>query len=86
MAPAWISLIWNQFKIIILCPYFGSSSVIDLYTIYNNYFRAIKKFTAAIKADPTYVKAYVCRSDAYGKIHDVSYQDWTFPYHVKYLV
>lgn len=37
-------------------------------------FRAIKKFTAGIKVDPTYVRAYVCRGEAYHKIHDVSTQ------------
>ena len=35
-------------------------------------FRAIKKFSGAIKADPTYLKAYVCRAEAFTKIHDVS--------------
>ena len=34
-------------------------------------FRAIKKFTSAVKADPTYVKAYVCRAEAYSRVHDV---------------
>lgn len=37
------------------------------------FFRAIKKFTNAIKADPTYVKAYLCRAEAHTKIHDVSF-------------
>lgn len=37
-----------------------------------HFFRAIKKFTAGIKVDPTYVRAYVCRGEAYHKIHDVS--------------
>ena len=36
-------------------------------------FRAIKKFTGAIKADPTCLKAYVCRAETFTKIHDVSY-------------
>ena len=33
--------------------------------------RAIKKFTSAIRVDPTYVRAYVCRGEAYHKIHEV---------------
>ena len=37
-----------------------------------NYHRAIKKFTSALKADPTYVKAYVCRAEAHTRVHDVS--------------
>ena len=41
------------------------------------YFRAIRKFTNAVKADPTYVKAYVCRSEAYVRTHDVSF----LPFH-----
>ena len=36
------------------------------------FFRAIKKFTSAIKVDPTYVRAYVCRGEAYSQLHDVS--------------
>ena len=39
---------------------------------HENYHRAVKKFTAALKADPTYVKAYVCRAEAYTRVHDVS--------------
>ena len=35
--------------------------------------RAIKKFTSAIKVDPTYVRAYVCRGEAYHKIHEVGW-------------
>ncbi|ELT94016.1 hypothetical protein CAPTEDRAFT_222812 [Capitella teleta] len=37
----------------------------------NNYHRAVKKFSAAIKSDPTYVKAYICRAEAYQKVHDI---------------
>ncbi|GFR77474.1 tetratricopeptide repeat protein 6, partial [Elysia marginata] len=39
-------------------------------TKHSNYHRAIKKFSSAIKVDPTYVRAYVCRAEAYHKIHD----------------
>nr|KAG5709228.1 hypothetical protein BaRGS_017980 [Batillaria attramentaria] len=39
-------------------------------TKHQNYHRAIKKFTSAIKCDPTYVRAYVCRGEAYHKIHE----------------
>lgn len=38
----------------------------------DNHHRAIKKFTAALKADPTYIKAYICRAEAYTRVHDVS--------------
>ncbi|XP_078682864.1 uncharacterized protein LOC144917111 isoform X2 [Branchiostoma floridae x Branchiostoma belcheri] len=34
-----------------------------------NYFKAIGRFTQAIKTDPTYIRAYICRSEAYHKIH-----------------
>jgi len=34
-------------------------------------YRAIKKFTAAIKADPTYERAYVCRAEAYTRTREV---------------
>ena len=40
-----------------------------------NYHRAIKMFTNAMKADPTYLKAYICRAEAYVKVHEVG---WLF--------
>lgn len=43
---------------------------------FNLPFRAIKKFSAAIKVDPTYVRAYVCRGEAYHKIHEVSFNTY----------
>lgn len=46
--------------------------VIIIMKCFLHFFRAIKKFTAGIKVDPTYVRAYVCRGEAYHKIHDVS--------------
>ena len=39
-------------------------------------FRAIQKFTNAVKVDPTYVRAFVCRGEAYHKIHDVSMRSY----------
>lgn len=42
--------------------------------IMNKFFhgcRAIKKFTQAIKSDPTYVKAYVCRAEAFIRAQEV---------------
>lgn len=60
---------------------FKSMASLELFLCLNQYenvfftsFRAIKKFTAGIKVDPTYVRAYVCRGEAYHKIHDVSTQ------------
>ncbi|XP_030069551.1 tetratricopeptide repeat protein 6 [Microcaecilia unicolor] len=37
----------------------------------DQYFKAIKKFTDAIKANPVYVRAYICRAQAYHKVHDL---------------
>ncbi|XP_052720831.1 uncharacterized protein LOC128192291 isoform X6 [Crassostrea angulata] len=52
---------------------------------YENYHRAIKKFTAGIKVDPTYVRAYVCRGEAYHKIHDLraALKDFTRAIHLR---
>ncbi|CAG2247704.1 Tetratricopeptide repeat protein 6 [Mytilus edulis] len=52
---------------------------------YENYHRAIKKFTAAIKVDPTYVRAYVCRGEAYHKIHELkqALSDFTKAIHLR---
>ncbi|XP_067933193.1 uncharacterized protein [Watersipora subatra] len=36
----------------------------------DSYQKAIRKFTSAIKCDPTFVRAYICRAEAYTKIHD----------------
>ncbi|KAH9523334.1 hypothetical protein Btru_066421, partial [Bulinus truncatus] len=49
-----------------------------------NYHRAIKKFTSAIKVDPTYVRAYVCRAEAYHKIHELknALKDFTRAIHL----
>ncbi|CAK8677862.1 unnamed protein product [Clavelina lepadiformis] len=35
-----------------------------------NYWEAVKRFTFAIKGDPTYTRSYVCRSDALARIHE----------------
>ena len=35
-------------------------------------FRAIKRFSAAIRVDPTYLRGYVCRAEAYDKVGHVS--------------
>ncbi|KAL4230368.1 cytochrome c oxidase subunit 1 [Mactra antiquata] len=52
---------------------------------YDNYHRAIKRFTSAIKVDPTYVRAYVCRGEAYHKIHELrlALRDFTRAIHLK---
>ncbi|KAJ8298279.1 hypothetical protein KUTeg_024810, partial [Tegillarca granosa] len=52
---------------------------------YENYHRAIKKFTAAIKVDPTYVRAYVCRGEAFHKVHDLkqALKDFTRAIHLR---
>ena len=36
------------------------------------YFRAIKRFSAAVRVDPTYVRGYICRAEAYEKVGNVS--------------
>ncbi|XP_060594169.1 uncharacterized protein LOC132748578 isoform X2 [Ruditapes philippinarum] len=52
---------------------------------YDNYHRAIKRFTSAIKVDPTYVRAYVCRGEAYHKIHELklALRDFTRAIHLR---
>ena len=37
-------------------------------------FRAVRRYTAAIRVDPTYIRAYICRAEAYHKLHMVSTQ------------
>ena len=34
--------------------------------------RAVRQFSAAISADPTFIKAYLCRAEAYTRLHSVS--------------
>ena len=34
--------------------------------------RAIRCFNMAIKSNPTYIRAYMCRAQAFKKIHNVS--------------
>ncbi|XP_033743076.1 uncharacterized protein LOC117329299 isoform X6 [Pecten maximus] len=52
---------------------------------YDNYHRAIKKFASGIKVDPTYVRAYVCRGEAYHKIHELklALRDFTRAIHLR---
>ncbi|XP_023933515.1 uncharacterized protein LOC106162457 [Lingula anatina] len=51
-----------------------ASAHVNLGLIYmtqlDNVQNAIRKFSAAIKVDPTYIRAYVCRAEAYHRIHD----------------
>ena len=37
------------------------------------YGRAVICFTASIQADPTYVRAYVCRAEAYQQMNKVNF-------------
>lgn len=37
------------------------------------FFRAVRRYTAAIRVDPTYIRAYICRAEAYHKLHMVSF-------------
>ena len=41
------------------------------------FFRAVRRYTAAIRVDPTYIRAYICRAEAYHKLHMVSIK-WFF--------
>ncbi|WAR00024.1 TTC6-like protein [Mya arenaria] len=52
---------------------------------HDNYHRAIKRFSSAIKVDPTYVRAYVCRGEAYHKIHELklALRDFTRAIHLR---
>ncbi|KAL9955567.1 hypothetical protein ACROYT_G036906 [Oculina patagonica] len=38
-------------------------------TKYSNYHKAVRRYTAAIHVDPTYIRAYICRAEAYHKLH-----------------
>nr|XP_033809328.1 tetratricopeptide repeat protein 6 isoform X2 [Geotrypetes seraphini] len=38
----------------------------------DQYYKAINQFTYAIKANPVYVRAYICRAEAYHTIHDLN--------------
>jgi len=38
-------------------------------TKYSNYHKAVRRYTAAIRVDPTYIRAYICRAEAYRKLH-----------------
>ncbi|XP_033111439.1 uncharacterized protein LOC117112460 isoform X2 [Anneissia japonica] len=51
----------------------------------NNYHKAIQKFSNAIKVDPTYVRALVCRAKAYQLIHELKYalMDYTRAIHLR---
>ncbi|XP_064609394.1 LOW QUALITY PROTEIN: uncharacterized protein LOC135473473 [Liolophura sinensis] len=51
---------------------------------FEDYSRAIKKFTAAIKVDPTCVRAIVCRAECYHKIRDLknALKDFTRAIHL----
>nr|CAB3260730.1 uncharacterized protein LOC100175887 [Phallusia mammillata] len=51
----------------------------------DNYWEAAKQFSMAIKGDPTYIRSYVCRSDAYAKFHDYksAVRDITRAIHLK---
>ena len=50
-------------------------SVFDSLFLFNFHFifisRAIKRFNIAIRTDATYVRAYLCRAEAYEKIYKV---------------
>ncbi|XP_071949677.1 uncharacterized protein [Antedon mediterranea] len=51
----------------------------------NNYYKALQKFTNAIKVDPTYVRALVCRAVAYQRIHELKHAllDYTKAIHLR---
>ncbi|CAH1776552.1 unnamed protein product [Owenia fusiformis] len=51
----------------------------------DDYQRAIRKFTSAIKVTPTFVRAYICRAEAYHKIHDIpnALLDYTRAIHLR---
>lgn len=46
--------------------------------------RAIKQFNLAIKSNPVYIRAYLCRAQAYRRIHDLknAYLDYTKAIHL----
>ncbi|XP_043930180.1 tetratricopeptide repeat protein 6 [Protopterus annectens] len=37
----------------------------------DHYYEALRRFTDAIKVSPTYSRAYICRAQAYHKLHDL---------------
>ncbi|XP_039597221.1 uncharacterized protein ttc6 [Polypterus senegalus] len=36
-----------------------------------HYYEAIRRFSDALKVEPTYTRAYICRAQAYHKVHDL---------------
>ena len=41
------------------------------YVVVIHFNRAVRRYTAAIRVDPTYIRAYICRAEAYHKLHMV---------------
>ncbi|XP_071844864.1 uncharacterized protein [Apostichopus japonicus] len=66
-----------------------SAAYVNMGLIYmnklDNYYKAIQKFTSAIKVDPTYDRALVCRGEAYNKIHKSRHalKDFTSAIHLR---
>lgn len=42
--------------------------------------RAVKRFTTALRADPTYREAYLCRAEAYAKLKNVTFSTFIQDY------
>nr|XP_015206045.1 PREDICTED: tetratricopeptide repeat protein 6 isoform X1 [Lepisosteus oculatus] len=51
----------------------------------DHHYEAIRRFTNAIKVDPTYIRAYICRAQAYHKVHDIqrALKDLTHAIHLQ---
>ncbi|XP_042670912.1 tetratricopeptide repeat protein 6 isoform X2 [Centrocercus urophasianus] len=55
----------------IICAYLNTGLILLLHL--DQYYEAIRQFTNAIKIDPLNVQAYLCRAQAYHKIHNLSH-------------
>ncbi|XP_028413242.1 uncharacterized protein LOC114536089 isoform X2 [Dendronephthya gigantea] len=57
-------------------------------TKHESYGRAIKRFSAAVRVDPTYVRGYVCRAEAYDKLGHLkeAIDDFTRVIHLRPVV
>ena len=58
-----------RFALIVVFGFYVKFSVFICMNMYTD--RAVNCFTASIQADPTYVRAYVCRAEAYQQMNKV---------------
>ncbi|RNA23613.1 Tetratricopeptide repeat 6 [Brachionus plicatilis] len=78
----------KDFESVLLLDKEYSPAYVNLGIIYMNltmnYWKAIKYFNLAIKSNPVYIRAYLCRAQAYRYVHDLkrAYLDYTKAIHM----